>query len=715
MNKAIRRAMMIARSHYADGGETDPMLDQDVGTQDNPYKDQILSAPEPMTVGQFLAQNMRRPHEENIRSFPQDFQNLAMVQALKHLPQQTWEAIKYPAMALRGELQRGVDPITGEVTGVTESGMGPSEAGMVGAGLVSTGALPRMGAPYNPNVMSMSGAADRAVDLAKNRVLNDVGLYSHGAEVAAGLPQAKGSPDQMIAMLKKYGVKEPELEGLADKYAGQKSVTRDELAQHFQENLPQVKENVLGKGTPIDRIVLENHRRGNEYVAYDAQGQVMGAGPTESAARLSARDAEKMGENPTKFGQYTLPGGKNYREVLLKAPDKNAVSPLSARELREFEDIRALGTNQMTQDQRARYYELLGRDRDYRAGQDVNFRSPHWDDPNVLAHIRMSDRTGPAGEKLLHVEEIQSDWGQQGKKVGFTDPKATADAKEKIDQLSTQYDQLGRERRIAEKEMTDLPDYNERFYELQNRVSEIGRQRDILSDQMASLRSITKGDSVPSAPYVTSTQGWTDLALKRVLKEAAEGGYDGVVFTPSAEQAKRYDLSKQVKKISYNKNTNNLMAWGLDQSDKASPAISNFIPENEISKYVGKEAAEKLLKSEPVSGVHSLSGQDLLIGGEGMKGYYDKIVPSRLKEVIKPLDKEAKVGTIKTNRLPEMLHLPITPKMRESILAGQKAFKKGGFVQSTDVSKALNLSHQFGPAAAQDAVHIAQQLTRGRP
>jgi hypothetical protein len=38
----------------------------------------------------------------------------------------------------------------------------------------------------------------------------------------------------------------------------------------------------------------------------------------------------------------------------------------------------------------------------------------------------MSDRTGPNGEKILHLEEIQSDWGKKGRTEGFAGPKAAA-------------------------------------------------------------------------------------------------------------------------------------------------------------------------------------------------------------------------------------------------------------------------------------------------
>jgi hypothetical protein len=48
------------------------------------------------------------------------------------------------------------------------------------------------------------------------------------------------------------------------------------------------------------------------------------------------------------------------------------------------------------------------------------FKSGHWDEPNILAHIRVNDRTDADGRRVLFVEEIQSDWGQEGKRKGFS-------------------------------------------------------------------------------------------------------------------------------------------------------------------------------------------------------------------------------------------------------------------------------------------------------
>ena len=47
------------------------------------------------------------------------------------------------------------------------------------------------------------------------------------------------------------------------------------------------------------------------------------------------------------------------------------------------------------------------------------FKSSHFDEKNILVHIRHNTRTDAKGNKVLFLEEIQSDWGQKGKKEGF--------------------------------------------------------------------------------------------------------------------------------------------------------------------------------------------------------------------------------------------------------------------------------------------------------
>jgi hypothetical protein len=263
------------------------------------------------------------------------------------------------------------------------------------------------------------------------------------------------------------------------------------------------------------------------------------------------------------------------------------------------------------------------------------FRSQHWDDPNVLAHVRMSDRVGPNDEKLLHVEELQSDWGQEGRQLGFKgkDPLSAAERNE--------FNRL----RI-------MPDH-------------IKTPEEIQLEESFYKRAYGTASGPPVGPYVTNTQGWTDLALKRVMKEAAEGGYDGVVFTPGAEQAKRYPGMEEKA------------AQGLEKF------YDNFVTTRakELARQHDKEAnlgKAEIPNTAPMAGI---SGEELLdwlpetreLSNAKKAQYWASLSNDERQQLFNRYFEEN--GTTKNIT---GFHMPMTDKMRQSILSGQKAFKKGG-------------------------------------
>jgi hypothetical protein len=636
-------------------------------------------------------------------------------------------------------------------------------------------------------ISAKAGEAERALEIAK-APRSDLGFYSHGAETAANLPQAKGTPEQMRAMLEKNGVKPAELEGYEEKFAGRPSVTKEELAQHFRERMPQVEEKVRGS-----KINKYPYRDADEWQLAISRAERSRNFDEAERLTLAWEEAEGHGgENAPKYQRWSLPGGENYREVLLKLPMERNLpegfkvvenpikSPTSKKYIVADETGWRYGSGNT---------ETEAIDNYSKNHSPNKFVSSHWDDPNVLAHVRMSDRTGPNGEKLLHVEELQSDWGQKGKKEGFDKPKVDLKpfeanlelarmASVRLGQNMIERESGGKFNNFSEILDSGDADLVNRIRAAKKTDSELIAAHEAYQAADRALQEARAGNRsvVPTAPYVTSTQGWTDLALKRVMKEAAEGGYEGVVFTPGAEQAKRYDLSKQIGALHLEdgpRGEQMLRAYGPSGDHIINKHIIDA--EKELPDLVGKEAAEKLLSQTPApaSGnqgpTRSLTGLDLQTGGEGMKGYYDKIVPTQLQKLVKQHDKDAKLGHMEIpdtapmkggsaydvmNFLPETrnmteaqqdkywsslenderkqlfnryfeetgatknitgLHLPITDKMRQSILSGQKAFARGGEIEPVNVNHALNLSHQFGPAAAQDAVSTAKQLARGRP
>ena len=92
------------------------------------------------------------------------------------------------------------------------------------------------------------------------------------------------------------------------------------------------------------------------------------------------------------------------------------------------------------------------------------------------------------------------------------------------------------------------------------------------------------------------------------------------------------------------------------------------LSKSELSETIGKELAdraEKEINPESGSNFKKYNGIDLQIGGEGMKGFYDKILVDYAKKFGKKYG--ANVG--KTTINDESVHyLQITPKMKEEIL-----------------------------------------------
>ena len=643
------------------------------------------------------------------------------------------------------------------LTGVTET-LGEGAAQLTGnkqigeraagvLGLIDpshAGAFGKM-APYAAMaVPAAAKAADaaQAVSLAK-RELSPLGLYSYGEEVAKSLPQARGTPEQFAAMLAKQGVKPVELEGFQSTFAGKPQVTREEAASFFKDGLPQIERKVLGQ-----QANSYPYSTADEWQNAINQAERRRDFDESQRLTLAWEEAEGLGgQGAPKFQKYTLPGGENYREVLLKLPAEEKSIP-------QFKVIREDGVVDSTyvhaEGAQARAQTIGGTVReDSPQAVRGGFRSSHWqDDPNVLVHTRMADRTGPNNEKILHVEEIQSDWGQKGKKEGFKqtlDPKIVEQAQEKLDDAGNAL-----RNHLSSIGLNDIEMGNALADARSGRIPSwvLGDPRNEhfgtdYIDAMRNRNSLIQTDKPPSAPYVTNTAAWTDLALKDILHEAAKGGYDKVVWTPGVEQAKRYKLSNSVQDVTLHGTGDNMRLSATAANGDHRVIDMQHVTPATLPNYVGREVAEKLLalpepKANNPYAARTLTGLDLDVGGEGMKTYYDKIVPNQLRKLVKKLDPEAK---LEMSRLPvqnytisapdiarelgmtvdEIAALPhaekmelvsrvrhsiaapsltITPKMRENILRGQTAYARGGVARSNPpanpaLNRALELTRDF--------------------
>lgn len=471
--------------------------------------------------------------------------------------------------------------------------------------------------------------SDSADILAANRsaTAGAVPIFSRMEREAQALSQPRAQGQQLLSTMKNKGVPQEELDwtGVADwlKERGPLPVTKDELLAQIGQRQTQVGVKKLGPGDPSDGSIPVGRPR-TDYI-------------------------------PTKYQQYQLPGGENYREVLLTLPTEKGGAPKVVQDREGWklewpngEPVMSSSTNTQV-----RYWdEADARQaaRSYGRHDQGGFVSSHWDEPNVLAHMRVNDRVLPledvsitdpnllrlskvytkpgdvpraiklgrispeegakieaaqrGGQRVLFAEEIQSDWHKKGRREGY-----------KVDITPEAIERRAREL-VKESNVVweDLPEKSRNI---------------ILVTAEQNLRSGT----VPNAPFKKS---WPDLTLKRLVADAIEGGYDAVAWTDGATQAARYDLSKQVSSVEYNPKSQVFSAYppGVNRQT-GNPVIHERVPPDKLADYIGKDPADKLLNNPTRvdNGLNILSGVDLQVGGEGMKAFYDVELPRRAKKL----------------------------------------------------------------------------------
>jgi hypothetical protein len=420
------------------------------------------------------------------------------------------------------------------------------------------------------------------------------------------------------------GVKREEIEwsGIKDWLAGQRGVvTRQQIVDQLRANEVQLKE--INKG-PVGgtRSDEELYERARDLASDD--GQYFGDLASWEKDHYLRRAAQEPYPS-TKFEEYTLPGGKNYREMLLTLPEKNTPLNWTTRhnqeetdyaghEMRDVLDAHGFVRATLPADEVADYMR-----REAKISGDLktqNFRSGHWDEPNVLAHIRFDDRTGPDGEKVLHIAEVQSDWHQKGRKEGYDLPG-----------MGEEWAVYKDNRRIAE-QLTRA--------EAQRIATETGGHAD--------QTGFSRRGGVPNAPFKAS---WHELAMKRMLRYAVDNGYDRISWDTGATNAERYDLSKQVSGVHWARRDNDTFDVTVRGMDNDVIAQRDGISHNALADLIGKEPADKIAKGEggigqsPTRGYSDagvLKGEGLKVGGEGMRGFYDRILPQFMAKYVKKWD-----------------------------------------------------------------------------
>jgi hypothetical protein len=313
--------------------------------------------------------------------------------------------------------------------------------------------------------------------------------------------------------------------------------------------------------------------------------------------------------------------------------------------------------------------------------------------------MRVNDRIDAEGKKMLLIEEVQSDWHQAGRKGSYTDPSKRFEVFDPKDgKPIAKFATIDEAKEFAKKSGPEF-DYG-------------------------------KSEGVPDAPFKDT---WHQVALKRALKYAADNGYERVGLTTGKQQIERYSdqLRQNVSQIEFQTGTKLSPSEASElQALRDKPrsemrgndrARMNYLSDNEgmfvkpnetrINAFNGSRPAfsgtvangkfldgpaqgktvEEVLGSsiakqiaEKPSG--TISGENLSVGGEGMKKYYDEIYPAFLDKQSKKWNAKTGETTIGKKGTTEkagvnyyqtpdtsakVRYIDITPEMKGALAQGQ--------------------------------------------
>lgn len=363
-------------------------------------------------------------------------------------------------------------------------------------------------------------------------------FYSQMGKVIDDIKMEKIGSASVLNYLKGKGIKNEEIKwsGIEAFLEGKKSVTKQELQEFVAGSMLQIVEEPIGESGTDKKELWDNFRRQMDSVlpwlsheeiddmCFDDNGdfssekfkdELQAYVDDESISEMQYEEAVEYAEEMeeglksggTRWGQYKLDGGSNYRELVFKMPNSSY-------------------SNQMMR--------------------------VHWGDDagGILVHARVQD-FDVDGKTMLFIEEIQSDWHNEGHSKGYL-TKEYEDAVSTYNDLYNKYQKhdLALSKYIRSNEfMSDPEDVRKKKFDwLRSKVDAAQKKYIEANKVVKELKEKGAGDT-PNAPFKDT---YHEYVLKRLLRMAAEEGYDSIGWTPSEIQSDRWsDEFAEAYRIEY--------------------------------------------------------------------------------------------------------------------------------------------------------------------
>ena len=428
-------------------------------------------------------------------------------------------------------------------------------------------------------------------------------FYSHMGKVVDGIKNEKVGAGGVVPYLKGKGVKNEEIKwsGIEAFLEGKKSVTKAELQEFVAGSMLQIGEQMSGINqeayNELNRL-WEEHIGGSigealdEITAdsvndllFDMDRDGLPVPSSEIQGKIITL-ADKVAESNARWDKYKLDGGENYRELVFTMPNSSYSN---------------------------------------------NAMKAHWgqDAEGVLAHARIQDFDTSEG-KMLFIEEIQSDWHNEGHSKGYLTKE--------LEQLSTDGKALSNAIRNMENEMGDYLETDAasaivegymHFYDIEYADVAVNRMLGMAKD---SLRRISKSFSdellnseafgkyqayiekrdalideadrifdevqgkIPDAPFKDT---YHEYVMKRLIRMAAENGYDVVGWTTADIQSDRWsDQYAEGYRIEYDQDIPKFLnkygkKWGAKVDKTKLSSSDNYMKASKIESRALEILSEK--------------------------------------------------------------------------------------------------------------------------
>lgn len=269
---------------------------------------------------------------------------------------------------------------------------------------------------------------------------------------------------------------------------------------------------------------------------------------------------------------------------------------------------------------------------------------------NLLSHSRATRRQTVDGQPVRVVEEIQSDWHQQARdNGGYRDNQVSGKTEnELIDEYQAWAQEQG------------LPGVS--ADELLYHPNLTTQQKSKIADFMAAFENMGSPTLVDASkpPIAPFKKNYGAVELKKQLGQAIDNGDEYLAWTTGEQQRDRYAsaLKKQVDVIRWYKTPDG--KYSIEPyKDKNKVGAQYDVSEKDLDSLLGKEMAGKI-RTTPVGedGYGRLAGDNLTVGGQGMRQFYDKDLLDQAKKVVRQYggNPETDIHMVKvpgTNQMPQ--------------------------------------------------------------